>query len=153
VCCSTIGCSATDVSVPERPELRVGDEVRNRVVDDLRVHFAAGRLNLTEFEERTSAALAAVTVADLQPLLRDLPDARIRTQSGPPVRQPAPRVRSTEPWDVLYRIHVGVWVVLVVFFVLIWLFAGGGYFWPIWPAMGIGLSVGIHGAVKKGVQG
>jgi hypothetical protein len=56
-------------------------------------------------------------------------------------------------WDVLYRIHVGLWVVVAAVFVLMWLLTGAGYFWPIWPIASIGLTVGIHAAVKRGVQG
>ena len=47
--------------------------------------FAEGRLDDTEFDERTRAALTARTHADLDVLLADLPAAR---------RRPAPRPRS-----------------------------------------------------------
>jgi len=139
------------VGVPERHELRVGDHERQAVVDQLRVHFGAGRLELHEFEERTSHALAARTVAELAVVTSDLPAIRTATK-GPPIRE-----RDRQPaqgWELAWRIHRGVWGVLAVFFVLIWLFTTPtGYFWPIWPILGIGVSVGIHGAVKKAVDG
>src|ERR687888_2110513 len=55
------------------PGLRVGDAERNRVVDQLAEHHAAGRLTQAEFEDRMASALAARTGTDLEPLLRDLP--------------------------------------------------------------------------------
>lgn len=142
------------MALPERHELRVGDDERMAVVEQLRVHLGAGRLTIDEFEERTADALAARTVGELVPLTADLPVLRAPPK-GPPVRARQPRPRQQpNTWDVLYRLHVAMWVVLVAFFVLIWLFTGAeGHFWPIWPALGIGLTVGIHTAVRAAVRG
>lgn len=138
------------MGLPDRQELRVGDAERQAVVDQLRVHLGAGRLELDEFEDRTARALAARIVADLVPLTADLPVVRTTTK-GPPIRQR--EVHPAQGWELAWRIHLGVWGVLSVFFILIWLLSGAGYFWPVWPIMGIGVSVGIHGAVKKAVEG
>ena len=46
-----------------------------------------------------------------------------------------------------FRIHFSIYSVVVVFLVLIWALSGGGYFWPVWPAVGWGLGVAIHGVV------
>lgn len=140
------------MSVPERRDhhLRVGDDERRAVVDQLRSHLGAGRLDLDEFEDRTAQALAARTVADLVPLTADLPTLRSGPK-GPPVR--VRQQEAAQGWELAWRIHRGVWGVLSLFFVAIWLVSGGGYFWPIWPILGIGVSVGIHGAVKKAAEG
>ena len=131
--------------------MRVGDAERQAVVDQLRTHLGAGRLELDEFEDRTAQALAARTVGDLVPLTADLPAVRTSTK-GPPIR--LPDRRPAQGWELAWRIHRGVWGVLSIFFVLIWLLTTPtGYFWPIWPILGIGVSVGIHGAVKKAVEG
>lgn len=53
--------------------VRASDADRDRAVASLREHLAAGRLTLEEFTERTSAALAATTTADLDLPLRELP--------------------------------------------------------------------------------
>ena len=139
------------MGLPEKRELRVGDAERQQVVDQLRVHLGAGRLELDEFEERTAQALAARTVGDLVPLTSDLPAVRTGTK-GPPVR--LPERRPAQGWELAWRIHRGIWGVLSIFFVVLWLLTTpGGYFWPIWPILGIGVSVGIHGAVKKAAEG
>ncbi|HEY6738797.1 MAG TPA: DUF1707 domain-containing protein [Actinopolymorphaceae bacterium] len=54
-------------------ELRVSDQDRDRIVELLGVHAAAGRLTLAEHEERVSRALAARTQGELDALTRDLP--------------------------------------------------------------------------------
>ena len=136
----------------ERWEVRVGDDERHRVVESLRLHLGAGRLTLDEFEDRTAQALAARTVGDLVPLTADLPEVR-PGPSGPPVRGRTAREDPRDAWDVLFRIHVAVWAVLSVFFVLLGLAVDPWEIWPIFPILGIGLSVGVHGAVKKAVRG
>ena len=54
---------------------RIGDAERDRAIDLLRDHMAAGRLNAEEFDERLGVALSAKTSADLDPLFTDLPGA------------------------------------------------------------------------------
>ena len=47
-------------------------------------------------------------------------------------------------------IQIGVSAVIVGFLVGVWAIAGGGYFWPVWPALGLALLAGIHAAVVYG---
>lgn len=54
--------------------LRASDDDRNLVALALERHFAAGRLDLDEFDQRSTAALTAVTLSDLGSLTADLPD-------------------------------------------------------------------------------
>jgi signal transduction histidine kinase len=49
-------------------------------------------------------------------------------------------------------IHLGVTAVLVAFFVLIWAGTGGGYFWPLWPALPLVIAAGVHWAVVQVVR-
>jgi hypothetical protein len=137
--------------VANSPEVRIGDAERQAVLDDLRAHLGQGRLTLAEFEERADLALQARTRGDLVPILSDLPALRPASKGAPVRARPAPSA-ANQTWEVLYRVHVGIWAVLAAFFVLIWLLTGAGYFWPIWPIASIGLSVGIHAAVKRAVQ-
>lgn len=53
--------------------IRASDTERESVVDILRDAYTDGRLTLDEFEQRTSAAYAAKTWADLRELTADLP--------------------------------------------------------------------------------
>lgn len=54
--------------------MRVSDAERAEVADRLASHFAEGRLDQAEFDERVSRAMAAKTVGDLRGLFDDLPD-------------------------------------------------------------------------------
>jgi hypothetical protein len=54
--------------------MRVSDAERAEVADRLSRHYADGRLDQAEFDERVSRAMAAKTVSDLRGLFDDLPD-------------------------------------------------------------------------------
>jgi DUF1707 SHOCT-like domain len=53
--------------------IRASDSDRESVVEILRQAYTDGRLDLNEFDERTTAAYAAKTWADLRQLTSDLP--------------------------------------------------------------------------------
>jgi Domain of unknown function (DUF1707) len=55
--------------------VRVGDADREAVAAQLREHYADGRLTLEELNERLDQAFAAKTKADLNIVMRDLPQA------------------------------------------------------------------------------
>lgn len=63
--------------------VRVGDADRESVAVQLREHFAEGRLTLEELNERLDQAFAAKTRADLNTVMRDLPQAA-RPAAGAP---------------------------------------------------------------------
>jgi hypothetical protein len=103
-------------------ELRVSDADRDRAADRLRVAAGEGRLGADELEDRLERAFAARTEAELAPLTADLPS---------PARRP-PRRRL--------RPDFGPYVAVSVMLVAIWALTGMGYFWPIWPILGWGIS-------------
>jgi signal transduction histidine kinase len=43
-------------------------------------------------------------------------------------------------------IHAGVWGAFLLFTIGIWAASGGGYFWPVWPALAALIALGVHGA-------
>lgn len=65
--------TVADVIVSCRSGRRIGDAERDVVMDALRVHFAAGRLESAELDERLGQTLAARTIDDLIRVVRDLP--------------------------------------------------------------------------------
>jgi class 3 adenylate cyclase len=48
------------------------------------------------------------------------------------------------------QVHLRIYLTFVGFFVALWALTGGGYFWPVWPALGWGLAVATHGIVASG---
>ena len=52
-----------------------------------------------------------------------------------------------------FRLHSAITAVVSIFLVIIYLLAGGGYFWPVWPLLSMGLGVAVHGLVYKIIVG
>jgi Domain of unknown function (DUF1707) len=69
--------------------LRIGDAERDVALRELGEHFAAGRIDETEFDERASVALSARTQPELDVLFADLPRPR-PSRGHPPGRTSAP---------------------------------------------------------------
>jgi hypothetical protein len=82
--------------------LRIGDAERVAAATALGDHFAAGRIDQDELDERLAAAYAARTYADIDPLFADLPEPRpARPEPPTPVPAYQPRHsyrRPVPPW-------------------------------------------------------
>lgn len=110
--------------------MRASEAEREAAVRELRRHAAAGRLDVAELEERVGSALTARTRDELAGLRSDLP--------GP--------YRSDFPE------HLRAFVAVNALLVAIWALAGFGYFWPVWPFMGWGVGVVVHGLCDRGKE-
>jgi hypothetical protein len=137
-----------------RRDVRVSDQERRAVLDELQQHFGEGRLDLAEFEERTNAVVAARYRGDLMPLLDDLPELH-PTPAGPPVR-PRPTKEHPVMGSVAFRIHLYLSLVVSAFLLAIYggvtLVADGVPFWPVFPISAIGLGLGAHAAVRRALH-
>ena len=79
-------------------DIRVSDADRDRVADQLRDHFAAGRITSTELDERLLAALGAKTFGDLRRIMADLPGPVPALPNAAP-----PPLRATPTWALRRR--------------------------------------------------
>src|SRR5579859_1788434 len=87
--------------------IRASDADREVVVAALREAYTAGRLNLDEFDERTTAAYESKTWGDLRMLTADLPSQPIlggdvpgrifRSDVSPDARLPSHPPRAPRP--------------------------------------------------------
>jgi hypothetical protein len=76
---------------PDYSQQRLSDADRQAVTDRLSQHFADGRLDQAEFDERVGRAMTAKTQADLSGLFADLPD------TGAPAVPERPRRTHRHP--------------------------------------------------------
>jgi hypothetical protein len=108
-------------------DLRVSDQERERAAQDLREHFAAGRLTEGEFDQRVQAAYAARTAGELRALLIDLPLL--------PVSAAQRRAELVERRRQLQRRLLqesGGGLALFAVCTAIWATGDRGAFWPVW---------------------
>lgn len=76
-----------DSAAPGPAGLRVGTAEREQAAAALGEHFAAGRLEVGEYDERVARAYSAKTTADLTALFTDLPQPA--PPRVPPIAPPA----------------------------------------------------------------
>jgi len=101
--------------------LRVGDVERDNAARALGEHFAVGRLEQDEYDQRLEAVLRARTQGDLMALFRDLPQNRAVVSSRPAVV--ARHQRSRVPFLPVLLLLVGVAIAT-------------GAVWVIWVGLG-----------------
>lgn len=68
------------------PEIRIGTAEREQAMQRLSDHFAAGRLSVAEFDERSAVVAAALTRGDLDKVFTDLPEPALATAAVPAKR-------------------------------------------------------------------
>ena len=102
-----------------RGDLRASDDERESVAEALRAHYADGRLDSDELEQRVSLAYRARSRGALSALLTDLPAPRRRV-----ARRFYRFQREVLPY------HVGAFVTVNGALSGIWAATGEGRFWP-----------------------
>ncbi len=137
-------------TVSER-DMRVGDAERDATAAQLSEHFAAGRLDHSEFAERTEQALSSRTRGELDLVLHDLPVLPVAVQASTapaPAEESSPvQLSARAQWR---RSTLSTWAVFAVFFVILWAATGAGYFWPVFPILGWGIRVAVSGIQAYG---
>jgi hypothetical protein len=113
------------------PDIRASDEQRERAAQEIREHFAAGRLTDEELSERVQAAYSARTEGDLQRLMADLPRL-----PASPAQQKAELAQRRRHLQRRLLQETGGGLSLFVICTVIW-FSSGGHnghssFWPAW---------------------
>jgi hypothetical protein len=109
--------------------LLASDADREAVAERLRTAAGDGRLTSVELEERLERAFSARTELELEPLVADLP---------PPARERRPvRRPDLAPYVFVSLMLIGIWAL-----------TGMGYFWPVWPIFGWGISFVAPGRLR-----
>jgi hypothetical protein len=133
------------------------EEEREWVAGFLRTNQTAGRLTVTELEERLKKAYASRTIGELRETMANLPLPESGTGS-PPASPLMSRSSSTgfhtrrrrereRPGLLGLAIAYAATMVLLVG---IWLFSGMGYAWFLWPLLGGGLALATRAATQLG---
>ena len=113
-----------------QPDLRVSDRDRQAAAERLRLALGEGRLDLLEYDDRLTAAYAAVTHADLDVLVADLP-ATVDLAPAPPPEAPPAVAALPMALKVLWTVWLAVFVVNLTVWVLVSI-GDPVYFWPMW---------------------
>lgn len=109
--------------------MRVSDHDRELAARRLRDAASTGVLGVAELEWRLGRVLSAATQGQLEAVLLDLP---------------APRSARRSPVRDWLRWHVAAFAIVNCGLIAIWMAAGFGYFWPVWPLIGWGMMLSGH---------
>ena len=87
---------------PGNRDYRIGDAERQEAMDALGKHFTAGRLDVTEYDNRLASITNAVMQSDLAPVFADLPPLVSPSPTPPPCTpSPIPPVpERIHPWGI-----------------------------------------------------
>jgi len=117
--------------VADAPNLRASDEQRERAAQEIREHFAVGRLDEDELDERVQAAYSAKTQQELEKVLADLPKL-----PASPAERKAELVQRRRQLQRRLIQETGGGAALFAICTVIWISSGAsGQFWPIWVAL------------------
>ena len=104
---------------PRNRDYRIGDAERQKAMDDLGKHFTAGRLDITEYDNRLTNVAEAIMWSDLIPIFSDLPaitdtntSAAIPHASGIPEEEKFSRSEIEESYRSGKRIKLGVMILM-----------------------------------------
>ncbi|PRY61823.1 DUF1707 SHOCT-like domain-containing protein [Glycomyces artemisiae] len=134
-------------------KLRISNADRDEAIAQLRAALDEGRIDLGEFDERSLAAYSAKTNAELDLIFEDLPGGRPKVgevvpAAEAPAAAPAARPERREHWIrrvPALRGLVTVGAICTAVWAATWIGSGEpGYFWPIWPILGLGIATVVQ---------
>ncbi len=115
----------------EPGDIRLSDERREQAVQELREHYAAGRLSEDELSERVQQVYSARTESELRALHGDLP----KLPATPEQRRAELAQRRALLQRRLLQESGGA-AVLFLICTAVWIASGAhGQFWPIWVGL------------------
>ena len=119
---------------------RVTDQDRQRAAADVQAAVGDGLLTLDEADTRLAQVWRARTSGELVAVRDELPKQWLKERRRHEAAlQAATLARRSLPG------HVRSWLMLMALLVGIWaLTTPGGYFWPVWPALGTGICLAGH---------
>ena len=134
---------------PTPTALRVSDAEREVIVDELGRHLTAGRLTISEFDERVAQVYRATTQKEATAVLDDLPPAP--SPAGHTERTPR---RGRLPLH--QRVEWSAWLAVGSINLVVWALVSLGtgsmiYFWPVWVIVPWGLVLAVRSAL--GIEG
>jgi hypothetical protein len=130
-----------DPRQPGNASMRASDADREIVRVMLADAYADGRLTREEYDERLNTLYGSRTLGEVPSLVTDLvpPDG---SATAPAPLQPADlRKRGARKWRKDVEESFVAFLVPSLICTVIWIAAAGGFFWPVFPMLFLGLNL------------
>jgi len=121
--------------------MRASDADRELVRTVLADAYGDGRLTREEYDDRLNTLYGSLTLGELPSLVADLMPSG-NPSAGPARLHPADlRVRGARKWRKDVEEAFAAFLVPSAICTVIWIAAGGGFFWPVFPMLFLGLNL------------
>jgi hypothetical protein len=122
--------------------MRASDADREVVRTVLVDAYGDGRLTREEYDDRLSALYGSRTLGELPALVADLMPSDGPSTVPAPLRPADLRARGARKWRKDVEESIGAFLVPSAICTVIWIAVGsGGFFWPMFPMLFLGLNV------------
>lgn len=126
---------------PENASMRASDADREIVRSALADAYADGRLTREEYDGRLNTLYESRTLSDLASLITDL--VPLDSPPAAPARLPSgdARTRGARKWRRDVEEALTALLVPSAICTVIWIATGGGFFWPMFPMLFLGINL------------
>jgi len=121
--------------------MRASDADRELVRTVLVDAYGDGRLTREEYDDRLNALYGSRTLGELPSLVADLMPADGRPALPAPLHPAALRAQGARKWRRDVEESFGAFLFPSVICTVIWIAIGGGFFWPLFPMLFLGLNL------------
>lgn len=121
--------------------MRASDADRELVRTVLADAYGDGRLTREEYDDRVNTLYGSRTLGELPSLVADLMPADGPPAFPAPPRPAALRAQGMRKWRKDVEESFGAFLVPSVICTVIWIAVGGGFFWPLFPMVFLGLNL------------
>jgi hypothetical protein len=130
-----------DPRQPRNAPMRASDADREVVRTVLAEAYSDGRLTRAEYDDRLNTLYSSSrTLGDVSSLVTDLVPEN-STLAPLPVHNADLRTRGARKWRKDVEESLGAFIVPSVICAVIWAAIGGGFFWPMFPMLFLGLNL------------
>ncbi len=125
-----------DPRLPQVAPLRASDRDRDVVLGVLGEGYAEGRLDRTEYDERSRTTADTRTLGDLVPLIDDLVPHTAPVPRGALLGRDELATRARRHWEEQRRNALVGFLLPTLICWVVWAAVGFGYAWPVWVTLG-----------------
>jgi hypothetical protein len=133
-----------DPRQPGHASMRASDADREIVRVMLADAYADGRLTREEYDDRLNTLFGSRTLGEVTSLVTDLvpPDGPAEALAPAPLRSADLRTRGARKWRKDVEESFAAFLVPSIICTVIWIAAtGGGFFWPAFPMLFLGINL------------
>jgi hypothetical protein len=131
-----------DPRQPGHASMRASDADREIVRGMLADAFADGRLTREEYDDRLNTLYGSRTLGEVPSLVTDLVPLEDPPAASAPLLRADARTRGARKWRKDVEESFAAFLVPSIICTVIWLaITGGGFFWPVFPMVFLGLNL------------